>query len=111
MYIQIITIIFVIILLSRVAAKLKRREITLNESLFWGLLWLAVGIVVLYPRLTDKLALAIGLQTAHGIDLVVYVAVAVVFYLVFRVFVRLEKIEREITKIIRHLAIRDKQDK
>lgn len=111
MIIQFFTIIVVVLLLTRVGAKLKRKEITLRESLFWSVLWLAVGVVVLYPRLTDKLASVIGLQTATGIDLVVYVAVGVVFYLVFRIFVRIEKIEREITKVVRHLAMRDREGK
>lgn len=105
MGIQIVTVIIALFLLTRVGAKFKRKEITLKEALFWGILWFAVGVVVLYPRLTDQLASYIGLQTATGIDLVVYVAVGVVFYLVFRLFVRVERIERDITKIVRHCAI------
>ncbi len=107
MIIQIVTIIAVLYLLVRTAAKYRKREITLKESIGWGILWFAVGIVVLYPRLTDRVAAEIGLKTATGIDLVVYVAVGVVFYLVFRLFVRIERIERDMTKIVRHVALKD----
>lgn len=111
MLIQIITIIAVLYLLTRTAAKYRRREITLNESIGWGILWFAVGIVVLYPKLADRVAAEIGLKTATGIDLVVYVAVGVVFYLVFRLFVRIERIERDVTKIVRHVALKEEDKK
>ncbi|MBU2575975.1 DUF2304 family protein [Patescibacteria group bacterium] len=111
MLIQIITIIVVLFLLTRIGSKLKRKEITLKEAFFWGALWFAVGIVVLYPQLADKAASYIGLQTATGIDLVVYIAVGLAFYLIFRLFIHIERIERNITKIIRHIALKDEHDK
>lgn len=111
MLIQIITIIVVLFLLTRVGSRLKRKEITLKEAFFWGLLWFVVGIVVLYPQIADRVASYVGLQTATGIDLVVYLAVGLAFYLIFRMFVHIERIERDITKIIRHIALKDKNDK
>jgi len=111
MFIQIITTIVVLFLLTRVGSKLKRKEITFKEALFWGVLWFAVGIVVLYPQIADKAASYFGLQTATGIDLVVYLAVGLAFYLIFRLFVHIERIERDITKVIRHIALKDEHDK
>ena len=111
MLIQIITIIVVLYLLTRVGAKLKRKDITLKEAFLWGVLWLGVGIVVLYPSLADKIASYVGLQTATGIDLVVYLAVGLAFYLIFRLFVHIVRIERDITKIIRQVALKDEHDK
>lgn len=109
MLIQILTIIAVLYLLSRLGGQFKRKQVTGKEALFWALVWFGLGVVVLYPKLTDRLAVIMGLQTAKGIDLVVYIAVAVVFYLVFRLFVRLDRIERVITTIVRHLALRAKE--
>ena len=98
MLIQIITTVVVLVLITRVGAKLKKREITLKEAALWAVLWFGVGIVVLYPSLADKIASKVGLQTATGIDLVVYIAVALSFYLIFRIFVHIEKIERQYNK-------------
>jgi small membrane protein len=111
MYIQIITTIIVLFLISRVGTRFKKKEINFKEAVAWGVLWFAVGIVVLYPNLADDIASRVGLQTATGIDLVVYIAVGVVFYLVFRILVRIERIERDITKVIRHVALKDEDDK
>ena len=65
----------------------------------------------MYPSLADKIASYVGLQTATGIDLVVYIAVGLAFYLIFRLFVHIERIERDITKIIRHVALKDEHEK
>ena len=111
MLIQIITIIVVLYLLTRIVNQLRRKQITLKEALLWSLLWFGVGVVVLYPKLTDQLAAYIGLQSAKGIDLVVYLAVALVFYLVFRIFVRIERMEHDITKIVRQVALNKEEDK
>lgn len=108
MFIQSITIVVVLALLARIASQLKRKQITLKEALLWSTLWFGVGVVVLYPKLTDQLAAYIGLQSAKGIDLVVYLAVALVFYLVFRIFVRIERMEHDITKIVRQVALKEK---
>ncbi|MFZ5390886.1 MAG: DUF2304 family protein, partial [Patescibacteria group bacterium] len=40
----------------------------------------------------------------RGSDLVVYLAVLILFYLVFKMVVRLEKIEQQLTMIVRSLA-------
>jgi small membrane protein len=109
MFIEVITTIVVLFLLSRVASKYKKSEISFKEAFLWGMLWILVGVVVIFPSIADKIAVAIGLKTATGIDLVVYMAVGFVFYLVFRIFVRIERIERDITKIIRFLAINKKE--
>lgn len=106
MFIQLFTIVIVLVLLARIVSQLKRKQITLKEALLWGLIWFGVGVVVLYPKLTDQLAAYIGLQSAKGIDLVVYLAVGLVFYLVFRIFVRIERIEQDITKIVRQVALK-----
>jgi len=111
MYIQIITTIVVLLLIFRIGARLKKKEITFKEAIFWGVLWFAVGIVVLYPGIADSVAARIGLRTATGIDLVVYIATGVLFYLVFRLFVKIEKMERDITKIVRRFAIKEDDKK
>ncbi len=107
--IQILAIIFVVFTLWRVVAKYRRHELQRLEFLSWLFFWLAVGAAFLSPRALTRLANFLGI--GRGADLVLYLAVLAVFYLMFRIFVRLEKMEREITKIIRQQAIRDRWDK
>jgi hypothetical protein len=43
-------------------------------------------------------------------DLAVYLAVLAIFYLIFRVYLKIDKQQKEITKIIRQLALEEKED-
>jgi len=101
--IQILALIFVLFALWRVIAKYQRQELRPIEFFMWFVFLLAVGVAFLTPESLTKLANYTGI--GRGADLVLYVAVIVVFYLMFRIFVRLEKMERDITKITRHQAI------
>lgn len=51
------------------------------------------------PNSLTKLANFFGI--GRGADLVLYVGLVAVFYFIFRIYVRLEKMERNITKIVR----------
>ncbi|PIW95802.1 hypothetical protein COZ84_01545 [Candidatus Kuenenbacteria bacterium CG_4_8_14_3_um_filter_39_15] len=64
---------------------------------------MAVGVAFITPESLTKIANILGI--GRGADLVLYLAVVVVFYLMFRIFIRLEKMERDITKVVRKNAL------
>ncbi len=101
--IQILAILFVVFALWRVVSKFKRKELKVLEFLMWLIFWLAVGVAFITPEALTLLANLLGI--GRGADLVLYVAVVVVFYLMFRIFVRLEKMEKDITKVVRKNAL------
>jgi len=102
MLIQYIILIIIVLIVLQTARKYKERKISLREFLFWIIFWLVVGAVVLLPQITSLLAEKLGI--GRGADLVVYSSLIFVFYMIFRLFVRQEKIERDISKIIENLA-------
>jgi len=67
---------------------------------------LAVGVVVILPQTASFLANLLGV--GRGADLVIYLSILVLFYIVFRIFIRLDRLDREITKIVRELALQKK---
>ncbi len=103
MLIQILAILFCLFALWRVIAKFRRAELKPSEFAMWFIFWLAVGVAFITPASLTYLANLLGI--GRGTDLVLYVAVVVVFYLMFRIFVRLEKMEHEITKVVRKEAL------
>ena len=64
---------------------------------------------VLVPQQTDVIAQLVGVS--RGADLLVYLSILVLFFLAFKILVRLEKIEKDITKIVRHVALTEKPKK
>ena len=87
----------------RVIVKFRRGELKATEFLTWLVFWLAVGVAFVTPESLTRIANLLGI--GRGADLVLYVAVVVVFYLMFRIFVRLEKMERDITKVVRSSSL------
>lgn len=105
MVIQIIIVIFILFVISRVYLRFRDKSITLVEFILWNLLWLGIGVVILLPQTTSLLAKILGV--GRGVDAVIYLAIIILFYGLFRLYVKLEFIEHEITQIVRKLSLRD----
>lgn len=99
---------FIILVLSHVLWQYRRRSIAVSAAVLWAFVWIAAGVLVLWPDISSRLAAVVGI--GRGVDLVVYVAILAVFYLLFRIVVRIERIERSITDIVRKDAL-DKREK
>lgn len=100
---RIILTALIVLILSHVFWQYRRRTIALSAAVLWGLLWIAGAVLVLWPDLSSRVASAVGV--GRGVDLVVYVAILALFYLLFRIIVRIERIERSITDIVRKDAL------
>lgn len=103
MLIQILLIIFSIFALSRVLYRYKKSGISGRETILWAIFWCIVIVVSLIPDVTSKIANFLGV--GRGADLVVYVSLIILFFLLFKIFARLYRIEKDISKIIEHIAI------
>ena len=85
-----------------------RRTIAPRVGFAWGLLWIAAAVAIAKPEITVVIAQALGI--GRGTDLVLYVAILAMVFGFFAVYVRMRKIESDLTKIVRELAIRDADD-
>lgn len=104
--IQILIPAFALFALVSAFKKWKRREMSVGMGALLAVFWVGVVVAVLLPQSTQMLAALFGV--GRGADLVVYVSVVVMMYLLFRMYVRTERLEREITKLVREIALRDK---
>ena len=107
-FIKVIIIIFILFVLWRTFVRFRRKDITIRELSIWTFFWLLVIAVTLVPKQTDVIAQWLGVE--RGADLLVYLSIIVLFFLVFRIIVKLEKIDRGITKIVRSTALKDDID-
>lgn len=107
--IQIIIILFILFAILGVISKFRKREINIKGLIFWLVIWTGAGIVILLPNVTSYLASILGV--GRGVDVIIYLSIVVIFYLIFRIGIKLEFIEHEITKIVRHLTIRETEKK
>jgi small membrane protein len=75
------------------------------EGIGWTVAWIAAGIVIARPDATSMIANLVGV--GRGVDLVLYAAVIALFFLVFRIFIAVDRVEREITDVVRREALKD----
>lgn len=104
--IQLGFIIFILFAASRAWLRFKGGSLHLGSLVFWIIIWLTATIAVLLPDETTKISQFLGI--GRGVDIVIYTAIAILFYLVFRLHVYLEEIRSEISRLIRELALKDK---
>lgn len=103
MLIQILLVLGFIFALWITFRRFRQRVISLFEFLAWSILWLGGAIVSVLPKLTEYLAVIFGV--GRGVDLILYAAVAIQFFLIFKLFINLEKTERQLTKIVEQNAL------
>lgn len=102
---QLLIALFALFAVTRVAMRTRARELPLIWTLIWSALWIGVAVVGLLPQTTDLLAARVGI--GRGVDLLVYLSILALFFAVFRLVVRLEATQQELTKLVRSIALKD----
>ena len=72
-----------------------------------ALIWMAAGILIINPELTVRIARIFGI--GRGTDLVLYVFIILAFFYAMFTYYRLCDIRKDITLIVRHIAIAEHQ--
>ncbi len=103
--IQMGIILFSIFAMTRVLRQFRQGTLTIAWLIVWMFFWILVGAVVLVPQTADMLASLVGV--GRGADFIIYISLVALFYLLFRLFVKIEDVEREITRLVRKLAIEE----
>jgi small membrane protein len=106
---EIIVVIFAIFAITRSWIRLKKGNETIIEFLFWVVVWLTIVGIVFIPQITSFPAKILNIS--RGIDVFVYFGIVALFYLIFRVFTKIENLERDITKLTRIIALKDAKEK
>ncbi len=74
------------------------------EAAGWTVVWVGAGVLVCLPGITTFFAERVGI--GRGVDLMIYLSVFVLFLLVFHLHVVHDRIEKSITELVRHEALR-----
>jgi len=102
---QIIALIIIAFFLARLFWQKQKKQINANEFIFWLVFWLLAAAAIVFLKLIDKLVSSLGFS-GSGIDILFYIAIIILFYLIFKLRLRLVKIEKDITKLVRNIAIK-----
>ena len=85
----------------------KKKDSLLSTAgmLFWVVFWLLAVVLVLWPNSTVAVANYLGI--GRGADLVLYVSLVVIFFILFKLHVKIESIGRDVTKVVRKESLKD----
>ena len=103
--IQLLLLVFVLFAASRAYLRFQGGSIHFGGLIFWFTIWGAALIAIFLPEQTTELARRMGI--GRGADVVIYVSIALLFYLVFRLHVYLEDLRRQVSSLIREVALKE----
>lgn len=96
-----------VLAIARAVGALRARQMGWRRCLAWVALWVAALVVVWQPDIASALARTVGV--GRGADAVLYLTVALLTYLVFRLYGVVEKQDQTITRLVSELALREGQ--
>ena len=103
---QIFAVVLALIAIAKSYLGFRAKLESLQVFLFWLLTWSGVVVIALFPTIVDFVIARFGggrtgLGTFFGMGLVF------LFFVVYRIYLKLERIEQNLTKTIQELALRD----
>ncbi len=101
---EFIALFVILIFMLRLSWQFHKGQLPRAQFIFWLLFWVVGGVLVLYLRSIDALAARLGFSSS-GIEILLYLAVAVIFYYIFRLRLKIASLEKDLTVVIRSLAL------
>ncbi len=100
---ELLALLIIFFFLIRLGIQLHREQIPRGQYIFWLIFWLLAGILVLYLQEIDRFVAQLGFSSS-GIEVLLYLAVAIIFYWLLRLRLKFEQLEKNITILTRLLA-------
>lgn len=105
---QILVPLIALLFLGYTVTQHLRGRHTLGELIFWGLFWIVVVAVALFPDvITDRLAKWLGIKS--NVNALIFLALGVLFFLQFRLYFLLKRQNHIITDLVRKVALKEKE--
>lgn len=105
MWQQVIALTLIIIFVWRLFRQKNKKEINQNEFTLWLIFWLIGALAIIFIKQIDKLVEQIGFSGA-GINFLLYIAIIILFYLIFKLRLKIAKIDKQLTEIIRKISLK-----
>ena len=105
-FVKVFSLALALIAISKSYVDFRARIESLQMFLLWSVIWITVVVVALFPSIVDIIlaysaAGRAGLGTFFGMGLVF------VLFVVYRIYVKLERVEQKLVKTIQELALKE----
>jgi len=83
--------------------RLKNNKMSAGMAFLWIIIWLVVIWVSIFPNSTNTFATLTGI--GRGLDLVLIIGLIGGYYLIFKMYGKIENMDKEITLLVREIAL------
>ena len=101
---RIFAIVLALVAISKSYVDFRSRRESPQMFLLWTLIWIGIVFVGMFPDLVAALVSAGG--GSAGIGTFLGMVIVFLFFLVYRMYVRIEVLEQKLTVVVRELALR-----
>jgi len=105
---QLILSVFVLFILLKTWRSYRTKQLSNSFFALWIFLWFSGLFVIFYPGFLSKIANLLNI--GRGVDFALYVSIILIFYMIYKINLKIEKINRDISKLIRKIAINEKEN-
>lgn len=104
MLIQLLLVTLLAVMLLMTWRRARQGVIRSRDAFFWSLLWIAAAVVIVLPQSTTGIARLFGV--GRGVDAVIYASVTLIFMLIFKLFLTVDRLDHSLTDVVRKDALR-----
>jgi hypothetical protein len=83
--------------------RLKNGKMSLGMAALWTIIWVLIIWISIFPESTNLIASLTGI--GRGLDAVLIFGLLLSYYLIFRMYSMIENMDREITLLVREIAL------
>lgn len=99
-----IALLFGFIVIGKSYNDLRKRQESLTMFLFWFIVWFTIIVFAVFPRLIDEIGGIIG-KSGSNVNNFLGVAFVFLFFITYRIYIKANRIEQKLNKLITNAAI------
>ncbi len=105
MWQQVIALILIIIFIWRLVSQKNKKKISQNEFILWLSFWLLGALAIVFIRQIDSFVEQLGFS-GTGINFLLYIAIIILFYLIFKLRLKIAKLDKQLTEVVRKITLK-----
>ncbi len=109
-FVKVFSVALAAIAISKSYVDFRARAESAQMFLLWTLTWITIVVVALFPSIVDIILAYSGSGTA-GLGTIFGMGLVFLLFVVYRIYVKLEKVEQNLTRTIQEIALKDWAEK
>lgn len=105
---QFLALIIIAFLISRLIKQKNKKQLGKNEFYLWLFFWTGSALAIIFLKSFDRLAAMLGFSSS-GINILIYGAILILFYFIFKMRLTLAKIDRDLSELNKEITLLKKE--